>query len=511
MGMKGSGKADMDVVFVSSEAAPYVKTGGLGDVAFGLPQGLSHEGVRVTVFIPLYKEVLECGMAVADTGLRVGVTLGGAGGGSGSVVEGEIWEAATDERGGGKGGTTPKVYLIRCDDYFLRDGIYQAPDGRDHPDNLERFTFFTRGVLEGVKALGLKPDLIHCNDWQTALIPVYLKTLYKDDPSLSGISTLLTIHNLGHQGVFPYEGFHLTGLPPELFHVDRLEYWGSFSTLKGGVLYSDAITTVSEGYRDETLTESFGFGFEGILRERAGDYCGILNGVDYGEWDPEKDPLIEKNYSDANIRGKGACKLALMDELSISRPPGVKGVVGTPPLVGIVSRLTDQKGTGVVLEAIDRIMAEGVNLALLGSGDKAYEEGLKKAGERHRGGLSVTIGFDNTLAHRIEAGADIFLMPSSYEPCGLNQMYSLKYGTIPIVTPRGGLDDTIIDASLKGGNGFKMEDLTEEALITKVREAAVLYKDRRRWRRLQKSAFGCDFSWDVSARSYIDLYCSLKG
>ncbi|MFQ5893964.1 MAG: glycogen synthase GlgA, partial [Nitrospinota bacterium] len=371
----------------------------------------------------------------------------------------------------------------------------------DYPDNAERFVFFSRGVMEAIKALGLRPHVLHCNDWQTGLSPVYLKTLYREDPAVAEMATVFSVHNLGYQGLFPRDDVLMTGLGWELFTPEGVEFYNQLGFLKGGLMFADVLSTVSETYAKEIQTEEFGHGLDGVLRHRSADLYGIVNGIDYEVWNPATDPHLAANYSPADLTGKAACKQALQEEMGLPAE-------GAPPLVGIVSRLADQKGLDLVVEGMDRLLGLGLQLVILGSGEAHYHEALQAAAVRYPKQLGLVLGFDEGLAHRIEAGADMFLMPSRYEPCGLNQLYSLKYGTIPIVRATGGLEDTIIDYSEAQGawTGFKFRPHTTEAMVEAVGKACRVYADRPVWQRLMERAMAQDFSWDTSARAYVALY-----
>jgi starch synthase len=393
------------------------------------------------------------------------------------------------------------VYFIEKPSYFDRPHLYQTSDGVDYPDNSERFVFFSRGVLEALKALGQKPAVIHCNDWQTGLIPVYLKTMGRQDPHLGGVATVFSVHNLGYQGLFRHMDMPLTGLDWELFTPDGIEFYGKINFLKAGLMFADVLNTVSKTYAKEIQTEEFGHGLDGVLRYRSDVLYGIVNGIDYGVWNPASDPHIPSNYSPEDIKGKATCKKALQEELGLPTK-------GRTPLIGIVSRLATQKGFDLLVEAMDKLMAIDLQLAILGSGDPAYHEALEGAAKRYPKKIGLKLGFDEGLAHRIEAGSDMFLMPSRYEPCGLNQLYSLKYGTIPVVRATGGLEDTIANYSeARGtGTGFKFRSYSAAALLRVVQKACLVYADRRAWRRLMERAMAQDFSWGASARAYEEIY-----
>ncbi|MFQ5329317.1 MAG: glycogen synthase GlgA [Thermodesulfobacteriota bacterium] len=475
----------LKVLIVSSEAVPFAKTGGLADVAGALPQALKAAGCDVTLAMPLYREVVEKGGDFEEVDGAITVKIG-------------LHDVTASLLRGESDGVP--VYFLKQDEYFDRSFLYGTPDS-DYFDNLERFTLFARGLLDGLSRLGETFDVIHCNDWQTGLIPLYLKSLYRADKNYRRTATLFTIHNIAYQGIFPSPLFPVTGLPSRLFSVDGLEFWGNISLLKGGLLFAELVTTVSKRYSREIQTKEFGYGLEGVLKARRKGLFGVLNGVDYREWNPEHDPHIAAPYSRKNISGKATCRRDLLGEFGLKLP-------AKRPLIGIISRLADQKGFDILSEAMDEIMAMDVGMVLLGTGERRYHELFTALAARYPKRLGVKISYDNTLAHKIEAGADIFLMPSKYEPCGLNQIYSLKYGTVPIVRATGGLDDTVegYDRKRGKGNGFKFSRYAPTALVRKVGEAVTLFQDKREWRKVMQSGMAEDFSWERSAKRYITLY-----
>jgi len=391
-----------------------------------------------------------------------------------------------------------KVYLIANDDYFNRPELY-GESGKDYEDNIERFTFFCRGILQFLKKSGIKPDILHCNDWQSALIPIYLKTT--PDTFYSGMKTLYTIHNLAYQGIFPKEQLPLTGLGPKMFTIDGLEYYGNISLAKGGLLYADHLSTVSQKYSEEIQTPEFGCRLDGVLRVLSSKLDGILNGVDYNLWNPETDALIVKNFSPTDLSGKAACKKDLQKIMGLKQDPKT-------PLLSVISRLADQKGFDLLAEIVDYVLGLGVQFVLLGTGSPDYHQLFTELAERYPKQVGVALKYDNTLAHKIEAGSDIFLMPSRYEPCGLNQMYSLKYGTIPVVRATGGLADTITeyDPKTKRGNGFVFVEPEPKPFYFAIKRAIDTYHKTKTWNALVKRAMKMDFSWDVSAKKYEALY-----
>jgi starch synthase len=374
---------------------------------------------------------------------------------------------------------------------------------QDFPDNAERFAMLSLACLEFAKRSPFPPDIIHCHDWQAALVPVYLKTRYQEDPFFRKTRTLLTIHNLAFQGVFPRTVLPQVSLPDSLYHVDRMEFYSHVNFLKGGILLADEISTVSRKYSLEIQTAEFGCGLEGVLASRSNSLAGILNGVDYSEWNPETDLLIPARYSMDDPAGKGQCKATLLAQFGLEESL-------ERPLVGMISRLTDQKGLDLLVESADAILQMGCSLVVLGRGEEKYHRFFTALQQRFPRQVSVQLAYDNTLAHKIEAGADIFLMPSRFEPCGLNQIYSLKYGTVPVVRAIGGLDDTIEDyTGPEGGTGFKFEAYSAASLLEAVRRSVDVFQNSEQWQKLMRRGMSKDFSWGRSARQYIELYDSL--
>ena len=473
----------LTVVIAASEAIPFANTGGLADVAGSLPVALKHLGLKVIVFLPYYREVAEKGFNIEETGLQVPVNMGRR------TVKAEV---LVGEHHG------VPYYFLRRDEYFDRSYLYGTPEG-DYFDNLERFTFFSRAVLEVIKARDLSPDVIHCNDWQTGLIPAYIKDIYRGESVFARTATVLTVHNIAYQGQFPANFYGVTGLGSYLFTPEGLEFWGNLNLLKSGIVFSDAITTVSRGYSAEIQTPEFGYGLEGVLKKRKDDLFGILNGVDYTEWDPATDTHIPHNFTIEEMKGKFDCRKKLLKAF------GLKAKAKTP-VIGMITRLADQKGIDILSEAMPEILKLDVVMLVLGSGDRRYQELLLDLAGHYPDRLSVKIAFNSGLSHMVEAGSDMFLMPSRYEPCGLNQIYSLKYGTVPIVRATGGLDDTVKDVSEEGGNGFKFKEYSAAALIEKVAEAVEAFQDKKTWTILQKRGMAEDFSWSDAAKKYVEVY-----
>ncbi len=394
------------------------------------------------------------------------------------------------------------VWFLDHPGYYGRPGIY-GEGGMDYEDNLSRFTFLCRAGLNWVRAAGWVPDVFHCHDWHTALVPVYLATTERLDPLLGQAATLFTIHNLAYQGIFPREQLSITGLPEEVYGT-RLEFYGRINLMKGALLSSDLLNTVSETYALEIQTPEFGCGLDGVLRLRRQDLFGVLNGVDYSVWDPRVDPYIPARYGPEDLSGKRQCKRALQAEFGLPEDLEV-------PLLGMVTRLVDQKGLDLVWACLDRVVAAGAQFVLLGTGDPKYEAAFTETAQRYPRQVGVRIGFDEGLAHRIEAGCDIFLMPSRYEPSGLNQLYSLRYGTVPVVRRTGGLADSIVDATPEAlacgeANGFVFEAYTPDALWEALRRALDAFRNPDVWRTLVQAGMRADFSWNRSARRYVELY-----
>ncbi|MFQ6093390.1 MAG: glycogen synthase GlgA [bacterium] len=480
-------KSKLNILHVSPEVVPFAKSGGLADVVGSLPEALASLGHEVRVFLPFYRMIKEGGFKIRRTVSQIDVPVGERSEG------GVLLEADYDQ------GVT--VYFLQHDAYFDRAHLYGTPQG-DYEDNAERFIFFCRSLLKVLKALDLRPDIIHCHDWQTGLIPVYLKTLWEDEPLLSSTSCCYTIHNIAYQGLFAEKVMPMTGLPRKVFTTDGMEFWEKVNFMKAGINYSDVITTVSPKYSQEIQTPEYGYGLEGVLKNRRGHLYGVLNGIDTNEWDPERDEHLKANYSIHDLSGKERCKEDLLKSFNMNES------AVTAPLLGLISRLADQKGFDLLAQIMDELMAMDLGFVLLGTGDQMYQDMFKKIARKYPRKMGIKIGFDNALAHRIEAGCDMFLMPSRYEPCGLNQMYSLRYGTIPIVRATGGLDDTVeqYDPTTGKGNGFKFMLYSPAELLDKIREAVDLYKDKDAWRHLMRNGMQAHFSWAQSAKKYGQIY-----
>jgi starch synthase len=481
----------MKVLFLSPEVVPFAKTGGLADVASALPASLKRLGVDVRLILPFYRCVKQGNYATRPRFDRLEIPFGDG------MLKAKVLEVHAEEG--------VPVYLIERDDLYDRAGLYGNALG-DYYDNLERFTFFSYGALRISERLSFTPDLIHCNDWQTGMLPALLRGSYARSAGFSEIPVVFTIHNLAYQGLFPAGKLAVTGLPErEFFRPEGLEFWGKISFLKAGIVYSQAITTVSPSYAREIQTPEYGLGMEGVLRDRSDSLYGVLNGADYAVWDPERDIHLPDTYSPGRMAGKRRCKDLLMRELDLDLS------LKDRPLLGMISRFDAQKGFGLLVKVLDEILALNVSLVVLGSGDGGIQKALRRAANRAAGRLAVRNEFDEPLAHRIMAGSDIFLIPSRYEPCGLTQMYALKYGTVPVVRATGGLDDTIraFDPESGQGNGFKFGPYDSGALAAEIRKALKFFEDSRAWKRLMDNAMKEDFSWEHSAKRYLEIYGSV--
>ena len=468
----------VNILFVSSEVFPFAKTGGLADVAGALPQALSKRGHNCSIILPLYKSVKENGFSPELLKREKDFNLY-------FLKHGSV-----------------DVYFIEKDEYYNRDQLYGTPQG-DYPDNALRFGFFAKAVIASIAHIG-KVDILHCNDWQSALIPLYVRLFHKEEPGFKSGKIIFTIHNMAYQGLFGREVMDELGIPRKLFTLDRLEFWGRLNFMKAGIIYSDAVTTVSKGYAREILTPEFGCGLDGLLKTRKKDLHGILNGADYSIWNPKTDKFIKAIYSKEDLSGKIECKKDLVEDFGIKYDKD-------RPLIGMITRLAEQKGIDLVADAMEEMIRMGVDFVLLGFGDEKYNNIFRDLAARHKGHVGAKIDFDNALAHKIEAGADMFLMPSRYEPCGLNQLYSFKYATVPVVRAVGGLDDTVMNfnPSTKEGNGFKFRDATACALLGAIKEACSVFKDKGLWRALLYNGLSCDYSWSLSAEKYENLYRKL--
>jgi starch synthase len=460
---------------------PFSKTGGLADVVGALPKALVENGQEVSVYLPRYR------MTKPGKPLFRDIT----------VPLGAGYRFADIQDGGAAGGV--RTYLVELAEFFDRDGLYQY-NGQDYPDNHLRFAAFSMAVIEAMKRSGGAPEIIHCHDWQSALAVAYLRHRYTGDPFFAPSATMFTIHNLGYQGLFPPSVLPQISLDSSLFTMDGLEFYGSVNLLKGGILYSDFVSTVSRKYAEEIQTPEYGCGLEGVLRARADSLQGILNGVDYEAWDPATDKLIPAHYTPDDLSGKEVCKRALLEKM------GAKNPRMEWPVMGIVSRFAAQKGFDLIAGIAEQLMGMDLYVVALGTGEPQYEELFRVMAAKYPDRFLVRVAYDNTLAHEIEAGSDMFLMPSRYEPCGLNQIYSLKYGTVPVVRATGGLDDTIHNFDGKTGTGFKFTEYTPQALLTAIHQAVETHRQPKVWRKLMLNGMKLDFSWTSSAREYIKIY-----
>jgi starch synthase len=467
------------ILFVASEAAPFVKTGGLGDVIGALPPALAKRGHELMVVLPKYSAIDSS--AFRDTGRRVEVALPGLN------ASAQVYVHVPAER---------LRYVFLANPYFDRKELYG--EGSDYRDNHKRFAILCVGALEAARQQGFEPDAIHAHDWQAALVPLIVKRGWNGRPSPVRARCVFTIHNLAYQGVFPREAMGELGLPADLFHPDALEFYGQLSLIKAGLVFADKLTTVSPTYAKEIVSSSqTGAGLEGLLRHRASDLTGIMNGVDYDRWSPATDPLIEQRYSPQDLSGKAICKAAVQRDLGLAVDPEAM-------LCGAIGRLAHQKGYDILAQAVPEMMKRKVQLALLGTGDPALEEEFTLLADKYPGRVSVQLRFDDRLAHRMEAGSDVFLMPSRFEPCGLNQLYSLRYGTLPLVHAVGGLADSISEGPQ--GWGFRFDEESPAALVQALDRSLALFKDQGAWTATMQRAMARDHSWDRAAGEYETLY-----
>lgn len=478
----------MKVVCVASEINPFASTGGLGEFGESLPKSLVELGIEVCRIMPFYRQVAEGGFSIRDTGVRLDIPVGF------KVSSAEVWGAETP---------APPTYFIRKDEYFDRTHLYGLLD-RDYDDNFERFVFFQKAAVAVIDTLAIKPDIVHCVDWQTGLVPLFLKNGIHGMGRNAAEKTVFTIHNLAYQGVFPGAMYSLTNLPFGCFNVDTLEFYGNINCTKAGITTSDAVTMPSKMFAQEAQTELAGFGLHGVLFRASNKLTGIVNGVDYSVWDPRNDPFIAAPYSIDDLTGKARCKEALLKETGLT-------VQADKPLLGMVSRLVDYKGLDILAEAMERIVQMGVGFVLLGIGAEKHHNLCKQWMERWPGQFFAKLGYDTGFAHRIEAGADIYIMPSRFEPNGQNQLYSLRYGTIPVVHGTGALEDTIKDISADAGEGtgFKFSAYSSEALLATIKRAVEMYAQRDLWVKIMQRAMREDFSWVHAARAYEVLFKSL--
>lgn len=474
----------MRITFAASEGVPYSKTGGLADVVGALPKALTALGHEVTVFLPRYKQTRLKNERIAIANLTV------------PIQDNLLFCQIVD--GGKLEGV--QFYFVDHPEFANRDGIYGDSRG-EYPNNAERFSLFCRAAIESSKRLG-PPDIFHVHDWQTSLIPALLRSLYAHDADFARTATVLTIHNIGYQGLFPSSIMPKILLPWTLFTMDRLEFYDKVNFLKGGIVYADYVTTVSRTYAKEIQTPEYAFGLADTVRKKRDRLIGIVNGVDYSEWDPATDPHLPTSFSAADLAGKAQCKLALLEEY------GVPKEKADWPVVAVISRFAAQKGFDLIESALPQLLAEDMVMVVLGTGDKHYQDMFKALHRRFPDRLCVKIAYDNRLAHLIEAGSDIFLMPSHYEPCGLTQIYSMRYGTVPVVRATGGLEDTVQqwDAKMRTGTGFKFAGYTPRELRAAMRQALAAFEEKAGWKELMLNGMRENFSWEKPAREYVSIY-----
>lgn len=481
----------MKVVYLSPEAVPFAKTGGLADIAGAIPKSLRKLGVDIIVLMPLYGIINKSQYSLKKTDIQFQVKIGD------ELKSGYVYKGFLPQ-------TKVPVYFLDNAQYYGRKGLYNYPGTtRDYEDNCQRFIFFCQGALEVIDKLNFCPDILHCNDWQTGLVPVYLKTKYFRKKSFENTKTIITIHNLAYQGVFWHWDMKLTGLDGSLFNWKQLECYGKLNFLKGGIVFSDFITTVSKTYAKEIQTPEYGEGLDGVLREREKDLCGIMNGIDYTVWNPETDKFIVANYGSGNLGGKNICKKALQRSYNLPERD--------VPVIGMITRLADQKGLDLVVNKFQELMNVDLQFVLLGTGELRYHELFQAYTNIFSHKVAVKLTFEERLAHEVEAGSDMFLMPSRYEPCGLNQLYSLKYGTVPIVRRTGGLADTITgvdsDLSVNGRvNGFSFHEYDSGILLATIMRAIKLFEKKAQWTKLMENGMKQDWSLERSSKEYRTLY-----
>ncbi len=482
----------MKIAFITPEAYPFVKTGGLADVSYSLPRALARKGHDVLLVLPRYYRVDKQKFSLKLIPGPLGVPLG----------TGEKWAGIYRSQ------YLPDVsaIFIEHDNYFGRDGLYD--DGyQAYGDNGERFAFFCRASLQALVTLGFKPDIIHCNDWQTALVPVYLRIHYANEPFFRNAASVMTVHNVGYQGVFPAEMMECAMIGREHFHPGELEFFGQMNFLKGGIVFADAVTTVSRRYAREIQTPEFGYDLAGVFASLGGRLYGITNGVDYEKWDPQNDPRIPANFSAKKLAGKKTCKQHLQSRFGMEESDKL-------PVIGTISRLTYQKGIDVLAESLFILMKEkACQFVIVGSGDAHIMWRFEELKRTYPGRVGIFWGYDEELAHLVESGSDIYAMPSRYEPCGLNQMYSLRYGAVPVVRATGGLDDTIVDwfADHEKGTGFKFHELSAGILAETFVRVFDVYRDAQEWKKIVRRGMEVYYSWDESAAEYELMYEKLRG
>ena len=483
----------MNILFVTSEVVPFAKTGGLGDVCAALPQTFAKAGHTVKVFLPKFQSTNKFSKKMLKLDVRFDIQI------NGSTYELTAYSLIDKKQ-------SIEYIFIANDTLFDRPELYMdRATGEDYTDNDDRFIFFNQAVLLTAKAIMFQPDIAHVHDWQSALIPAYLKLTYQNDSFFQNCKSVLTIHNLAFHGMFPNKSFTKLNLSKDLFYpISPFEFYGNVNFLKAAIAYSDKITTVSNTYAQEIQTEEFGCGLQGVLQNRSSDLLGILNGVDYTIWSPTRDLHISHRYRIQNLSGKKMNKVELLNYAQLP-------VRDNTSLIGIISRLSDQKGFDLFENIADKLFQMDIQLILLGTGEERYHHLFESLEQKYPDKCKAYLTFDNTLAHKIEAGSDMFLMPSKYEPCGLNQLYSLKYGTIPIVRKVGGLADTVeqYDAHSGTGTGFLFDSYSSIQLLNTIQDAVELFSQKRKWTKLMKNAMAKDFSWEKSAEKYLQLFESL--
>ena len=482
-------RGGVKLLFAASEMTPFAKTGGLGDVVGALPSALTELGHEVTCCVPFYR----CARQAAPEARRTGISF--------AIPVGSERRTAVI-----LAGTTPdgvRVLFVQHDEFFDRSELYHTGE-RPYEDNAARYIFFSKAVVELLGYDRYRPDVLHCHDWQTGLVPADLLYRQQTRGAAYNVKTVFTIHNLAYQGLFPSADFRLTNLPGEFFTPRALEFYGQLNLMKGGLVFSDAITTVSPTYAKEILTREGGCGLEPVLQGRRDDIRGMLNGADYRAWDPSTDPVLKHPYGAADPAGKRVCRAELLRQL------GVEAGDATP-VAAFVSRLTEQKGVDLLLQSLEDVLRLGLVVVVLGKGEQRYEERLQELARQQAGRLVVRITHDEELSHQIQGGADLLLMPSRFEPCGLTQLYALKYGTIPVVHATGGLIDTVtpFDEKTGTGHGFRFSEFAPRAFVGAVQQAVSAYQQPKHWKRIMENAMACDFSWQASARKYEELYAAL--
>lgn len=477
----------MNILFISPEVFPFAKTGGLADVAGSLPEAIAKKGHKASTILPYYQLVRKNGFKPVVFKKNIPLRINN---------REESFNLLLLKHNG------VDVYFIEKNEYYDREFLYGTPQG-DYQDNAFRFGFYAKAILASIPYIG-RQDVFHCNDWQSGLVPLYIKTHHKDDPLFNNVKILFTIHNMAYQGLFVKDVAPYLDISWDLFNQDGVEFWDKLSFMKAGIVFSDAISTVSKGYSKEILTPEFGCGLDGLLKSKEKDLYGIVNGVDYSVWNPALDQFIAKKFNESDLKGKIECKKDLAESFEIKYN-------AKRPIIAMITRLAEQKGIDLVVNIMKNILKDS-DFVILGFGEEKYNNIFKDLAKKYKGKVGVSIKFDNALSHKMEAGSDMFLMPSRYEPCGLNQMYSLKYATVPVVRAVGGLDDTIhnFNPATKKGNGFKFKDATNEAFLGAIKEAVATFKDKKLWDKLLKNCVSCDFSWESSAEQYIKLYKNLS-